>query len=67
MSSVKHIWATGGKLSTEYVRTMLELFPGARVKTSYGGTEFCAASSISFILSPDEVEDNAELIDSADA
>lgn len=65
VSSVKHIWATGGKLSTEYVRTMLELFPGARVKTSYGGTEFCAASSISFILSPDEVEDNAELIDSA--
>lgn len=65
VSSVNHIWATGGKLSVEYVRTMLELFPGARVKTSYGGTEFCAASSISFVLSPDELENNTELIDSA--
>lgn len=65
VSSVNHVWATGGKLSVEYVRTMLELFPGARVKTSYGGTEFCAASSISFVLSPDELENNTELIDSA--
>ena len=47
LSSVNFIWATGGKLSKDYVLAMLDLFPGARIKTSYGGTEFCAACSIS--------------------
>ena len=65
VSSVNFIWATGGKLSTEYVLEMLELFPGVRIKTSYGGTEFCAACSISYNLTPEDVAANPTLLDSA--
>lgn len=64
-SSVEHIWATGGKLSKEYVLTMLELFPGAYIKTSYGGTEFCAACSITHKLTPEQVADSGTLLESA--
>lgn len=65
LSSVNHIWATGGKLSEEYVLKMLELFPGCRVKTSYGGTEFCSAGSISHCLTPQQVSADPELLESA--
>lgn len=65
LSSINFIWATGGKLSAEYVQKMLELFPGARIKTSYGGTEFCAACSISYCLEPQEVQAKHRLLDSA--
>lgn len=65
LSSVNFIWATGGKLSVEYVLAMLELFPGSIIKTSYGGTEFCAACSISHKLTPRQVVENPEILESA--
>lgn len=65
VSSVNFIWATGGKLSLEYVLTMMELFPGVRIKTSYGGTEFCAACSISFQMTPAEVKADPGFLESA--
>lgn len=65
VSSVNFIWATGGKLSAEYVLEMLELFPGVRIKTSYGGTEFCAACSISYNLTPEDVAADPMLLESA--
>lgn len=65
LSSVNFIWATGGKLSLEYVLKMHELFPGVRIKTSYGGTEFCAACSISFQMTPEEIEADPGFLDSA--
>lgn len=64
-SSVNFIWATGGKLSLEYVLAMIELFPGVRIKTSYGGTEFCAACSISFRMTADEVRADPGFLESA--
>lgn len=64
-SSINFIWATGGKLSLEYVLAMIDLFPGVRIKTSYGGTEFCAACSISFCMTADEVKANAGMLESA--
>lgn len=65
VSSVNLIWATGGKLSVEYVLEMLSLFPGARIKTSYGGTEFCSACSISYNLTPEDIAADPSLLDSA--
>lgn len=65
LSSVNFIWATGGKLSKDYVLAMLDLFPGARIKTSYGGTEFCAACSISYELTRDDIEKDPQLLESA--
>lgn len=65
LSSVKHIWATGGKLSLQYVDAMLELFPNARIKTSYGGTEFCAACSMSLELERSRLEEDPGIFDSA--
>lgn len=64
ISSVNCVWATGGKLSKEYVLEMLRLFPGARIKTSYGATEFCCACSISFCCTPQELEDSPDFIES---
>lgn len=64
LSSVNFIWATGGKMSVEYVLAMIELFPGSIIKTSYGATEFCAACSISHKLTPDKVVANPEIHES---
>lgn len=63
--SVNFIWATGGKLSTEYVQAMQELFPGVRIKTSYGGTEFCAACSMSLYFTRELLEQQPDIVDSA--
>ena len=65
LSSIDFIWATGGMLSLGSVLEMLERFPGARIKTSYGGTEFCAACSISYALTPDQARANPFLFESA--
>ena len=65
LSSVNFIWATGGKLSLEYVLEMIRLFPRVRIKTSYGGTEFCAACSISYQLSEEQARANPQLLESA--
>ena len=48
LSTVEQVWATGGKLSPEYALAILDTFPNATLKTSYGASEFCAACSIRF-------------------
>lgn len=65
LTSVRHIWATGGKLSKQYVDSMIELFPNAIIKTSYGGTEFCAACSM--VLTPEQLKSDYDpkLLESA--
>lgn len=63
--SIKLVWATGGKLSKEYVHAMLDLFPNTRIKTSYGGTEFCAACSMSLELTHDQLEADPQIVESA--
>ena len=65
LTSVRHIWATGGKLSLQYVDAMLELFPGTMIKTSYGGTEFCAACSMCLELDRSRLYEDPSLFDSA--
>lgn len=65
LSSVNFVWATGGKLSLSYVLAMLDFFPGARIKTSYGGTEFCAACSVSYALTPQQARADPQLFESA--
>lgn len=65
LSSVEHIWATGGKLSPEYAKAFLDFFPNTSLKTSYGASEFCAACSIRFPEPRKLLETNPSIFEGA--
>ncbi len=62
LSCVEEAQTSGGKNSLTYTEKMLELFPRAKIKTSYGSTEVGASTSM--VLSKEEIEKNPKLIHS---
>ncbi|MDR3363018.1 MAG: acyl--CoA ligase [Desulfovibrio sp.] len=60
LSSVVEAQCTAGKCSLELANIMQTLFPGSRIKLSYGSTETCAPTST--LLSMGQVSDNPERI-----
>lgn len=62
LTSVCEAQTSGGKNSLTYVEKMFELFPNAKIKTSYGSTEVGASTSI--VLSKEEIAAHPERIQS---
>ncbi len=60
LSSVREVQTSGGECSLDYVLKMFELFPQSQLRTSYGATEFCAATRI--IMSKDFILENPKRV-----
>lgn len=60
VSSLREAQFTGGKSSIDQIRKIFEMFPGGKIRPSYGSTEMCAACSA--VLPQEVLEENHELI-----
>lgn len=60
VSSLREAQFTGGKSGIDQVRKIFEMFPGGKIRPSYGSTEMCAACSA--VLPQEVLEANHELI-----